>query len=31
MKLRHIRIENFKGLKALDIPLVTELGAIRDG
>jgi energy-coupling factor transporter ATP-binding protein EcfA2 len=26
MKLRHIRIENFKGLKSLDIPLVTEPG-----
>src|SRR5271156_3530875 len=27
MKLRHIRIENFKGLKSLDIPLVTEPGS----
>ncbi len=26
MKLRHVRIENFKGLKSLDIPLVTEPG-----
>ncbi len=26
MRLRHIRIENFKGLKSLDIPLATELG-----
>ncbi|MBL8798253.1 MAG: AAA family ATPase [Planctomycetia bacterium] len=26
MKLRHVRIENFKGLKHLDLPLVTEQG-----
>jgi hypothetical protein len=26
MKLRHVRIENFKGLKYLDIPLTTEQG-----
>lgn len=26
MKLRHVRIENFRGLKSLDIPLATEPG-----